>query len=128
MTPKGDFENILPPAITAKATPSPAGNELVIPLPEMNQTIHLASDHLIAVLGVESFQILEDGIGLRNYTGYRFECDGDWAAYVSQNNEAALRFIHENPVGQGHGYILTAVSEDEFKALKPSKQSAEQRP
>ena len=118
MTPMDEFDKILPPEITAKATRS--GNEWVLPLTEANQAIHLASEHGIAVLGAEVFRILDNGLGVENYSGYAFEHEGDWPGYVRQNNEAALRFIEEHPVGQGYGYILTTVSEAEFKVQQMS--------
>jgi hypothetical protein len=122
MTPIDDFDKLLPPAITEKSTLSPAGNERLIPFPEVNHAIHLASMNLIAVLGVELFRILPDGIAPQNYSGYEFERKGDWQAYVRQNNEAALHFIEANPAAPGHSYILTTASEEEFKALSPSEQ------
>jgi hypothetical protein len=125
MTPTNDFNNILPPEITAKATRS--GNEWVLPMAEANQAIRLASAHAIAILGVELFRIQTDGLGVENYSGYGFEYQGDWPAYVRFNNEAALHFIAAHPAEPGHGYILTTTSEDEFKALKPSKEESESR-
>lgn len=94
-----------------------ADDEWVIPLPEVKQAIHLASEHLIAVLGVESFRILENGLGGEGFSVYIFDFGRDWPTYVCQNNEAAGRFIEENQLGQGYGYILTTVSEDEFNPL-----------
>jgi hypothetical protein len=116
MTPMDEFDKILPSEITAKATRS--GNEWVLPLAEANRAIHLASEHRIAILGVEAFRILDNGLGVENYSGYEFEYESEWPAYVRQNNEAALRFIQEHPVGHGHGYILTTVSEIEFRAMR----------
>jgi len=113
-----DFGKILPPAITEKATRTPAGNEWVLPLPEANQSIHLATTNRIAILGVEAVRILDDGLGVENCSGYELSDVGDWTAYVHRNNEAALRFIDDNSVGHGRGYILTAVSKSEFKALR----------
>jgi hypothetical protein len=110
-----DLDNLLPSVITDAAVR--AGDEWVIPLTEVNQAIHLATKHLIAVLGVESFRILENGFGTEGYTGYTLDFQGDWPTYVRQNNEAALRFIEENQLGEGYGYILTTASENEFKAV-----------
>lgn len=47
------FDAIPPPAITAAALRN--GNEWVLPLPHAKEAIKLASEHLIAVLGVECF-------------------------------------------------------------------------
>lgn len=101
----GDFNQILPTTVTDAAVRS--GNEWVVPLP-----------HLIAVLGVESFRILDNGLGVEGYTGYAFDFQGNWPAFVAENNTAALRFIGENPPGHGYGYILTTSSQDEFENLR----------
>jgi hypothetical protein len=106
----GDFEKILPGEITHAATRTPADTEWVIPFPEVEQAIQFASRHLIAVLGVEVFRVLETGLGVENYSGYEFDPEGDWTAFVTRNNEAALRFIAENVHGTGYGYILTTSS------------------
>jgi len=109
------LDNILPSAITAAAWRN--GNEWVLPLPQVKEAVKLASEHLIAVLGVEVFHIEENGFRAENYTGYDFDFLGDWPAYVQQNNRAAFQFIEKNELGTGYGYILTTSSEEEFKNL-----------
>jgi len=111
-----EFGRILPVTITDKAVRS--GHEWVIPFLQVKRAINVASEHLIAVLGVESFRILENGLGVEGYTGYAFESQRDWPSFVRQNNDAALRFIDENQLGEGFGYILTTSSKDEFKSLE----------
>ena len=91
-----------------------------MPLPEAKQAIDLANGHLVAVLGVESFRMLEDGLGVEGYSGYAFDFQADWPTFVAENNAAALRFIDENPLGNGYGYILTTTSEHEFTHLRDS--------
>lgn len=110
------FDAILPSEITDAAVRS--GNEWVLPLPQAKEAIDLATKHLISILGVESFRIAHDGFLVQNYTGYAFEFRGDWPSYVQQNNQAALSFIEESPLGEGYGYILTASSEPEFESLR----------
>jgi hypothetical protein len=109
------FDTILPSALTAVALRN--GNEWVLPLGQVKEAIKLASEHLIAVLGVEVFHIEENGLRVENYTGYDFDFLGDWPAYVEQNNRAAFQFIEKNELGNGYGYILTTSSEEEFKNL-----------
>jgi hypothetical protein len=109
------FDDILPLSITNTAKRS--GNEWVLPLREAKQAIELASDNGIAILGVESFRIEEGGFRVENYTGYGFDFTGDWPDYMRQNNDAASKFITDNPLGDGYGYILTAASRSEFDAL-----------
>jgi hypothetical protein len=110
------FNAILPPEITDAAVRS--SNEWVFPLLQATEAVDLATKHLIAVLGVESFRIEHKGFLLLDYTGYIYEFRGDWPSYVQQNNLAALSFIEENPLGDGYGYILTASSELEFQSLR----------
>ncbi|MCU1261008.1 MAG: hypothetical protein JWO80_3893 [Bryobacterales bacterium] len=98
----GDFEKILPGEITDAATRTPADTEWIIPFPEVEQAIQFASRHLIAVLGVEIFRVPENGLGVENFSGYEFDPEGDWTAFVTRNNEAALKFIAENIHGTGY--------------------------
>jgi hypothetical protein len=111
----GDLEKALPNAITNRAVVS--GNELLIPLDDARAAIAIASQSLIAVLGVEVFRILDDGLGTETYSGYEFNFNGNWQDYVGLNNDAALRFLDENSYGEGYGYILTSTSENEFRSL-----------
>jgi hypothetical protein len=108
-----DFGKILPTTITDAAVR--AGDEWIIPFPEVVQAITLAGQHRIAVLGLESFHIVEKGLGCVGYSGYAFEPQEDWAQFVRQNNSEALRFVEDNPRGDDFGYVLTTSSEDEFK-------------
>jgi hypothetical protein len=114
----GDFEKALPSAIVDLATTTPSGSELVIPLDDANRAVSIANQNLIAVLGVEIFRVLDNGLGVETYSGYDFDLRGNWEDFARLNNDAALRFIQENPFGEGYGYILTAVSKDEFRRLQ----------
>jgi hypothetical protein len=104
---------LLPPDIATTATR--AGKELIIPMPEALKAITIASNAQIAILAVESFRIEENSIARTNYAEYDFEYQGDWPSFVRQNNEAATRFIEENPLGSGYGYILTSTSEEGYQ-------------
>ena len=95
-----------------------SGQEWVIPFHEVKQAIELAGERLIAVLGVELLRILENGLGVEGYTVYALDFQGDWPTFVAENNAVALRFIEDNPRGQGYGYILTTTSETEFRHLR----------
>jgi hypothetical protein len=102
-----DLERILPSDITNFASRS--GNELVLPLDEAKQAVLIASRNLIAILG--------DGLKVETYSGYDLKFEGNQEEYVRLTNNAALNFIRENSFGAGHGYILTATSEYEFREL-----------
>jgi hypothetical protein len=69
------------------------------------------------VLGIECFRILEDGLGVLDYSGYNLGLRGDWQEFVRLNNSAAVKFLAEHELGDGHGYILTSTSEKEYRAL-----------
>jgi hypothetical protein len=109
------LDTILSSAI--KKAAKRCGNEWVLPFQEAKEAIDLASANAIAILGVESFRIEEDGFRVENYTGYAFDFRGDWPDYANQNNTAALNFISDNAAGDGYGYILTAASRSEFEVI-----------
>jgi hypothetical protein len=110
----GEFERILTRDLVASAAQT--GTELIFPYPQVVAAIHEATTHRIAVLGVEVFRILEQGLGCEAYSGYGFdECQADWTDYVLRNNQAAATFVAENIRSQGYGYILTTSSQDEAK-------------
>jgi hypothetical protein len=89
---------------------------LVLTIDHAQRAVGIATQRLIAILGVEVFRILTDGLGVVTYSGYAFEHD-DWREFVRLNNEEALRFLGENRLGDGYGYILTATSEQEYPRL-----------
>ena len=64
--------------------------------------VDLAAKHLITIPGIESFRIGRNRFLSLDYTGYAFEFRRDWPSYVQQNNQAALSFIEEYPLGEGH--------------------------
>jgi hypothetical protein len=109
-----DFDAILPAVINNAAIRS--GNEWLMPLPQAKEAINLATNHRIAVLGLEVLRVT--GLITAGYSGYEFEFVDDWVKFVSSNNEAALRYIVEHEFGSGYAYILTTTSAREFEALK----------
>jgi hypothetical protein len=117
-----DFGAILPNEITSVWVRS--GNEWVIPLPQAQDAIRVATDHLIAVLGVDSLRIQQDGMYVVGFSGWDFKLEGDWADFVRQNNDAASGFINNHRLGPGYGYILTTTSETEFRLLMDHRQEA----
>lgn len=117
----GDFEKILPVDLLQSVIRTLAGSELelVFPFAETRRAILVATTHQIAVLGVEVFRILPDGLGVINYSGYGFDDKSDdWTLYVTLNNDAAAQFVSENERGPGYGYILTASSRTEAATLR----------
>jgi len=113
---ENDFDKILPHEIKGVSVRS--GNECVIPFPKVREAIELASQHLIAVLGVEVFHILPSGLGTEGYSGYELKFNGNWTDFVSQNNESATNYIDQHRFDEGYGYILTTASEKEFAHLR----------
>ncbi len=88
----GDFEEMLPDEITIPSFHS--GEELVLNYSHARQAIEMAAEHLIAVLGIEAFQILDSGLRLQTYSAYTFE-SGVWKKFVEQNNHEASLFLSE---------------------------------
>jgi hypothetical protein len=120
----GAPESILPDEITRLAIklgkgilPSPH-TELVLPYSEALRAIRIATEHDIAVLGLEAHEVKTDGlltIGLADASAY-IRYAGDWKVYVAKMNSAAELWITEHRLGENHGYILTSTSEREFIA------------
>jgi hypothetical protein len=110
-----DFTSVMPADLLRRARKN--NNELVFPYPEVMQAIAAATEKDVAILGVEVFEI-DDGLRVQDYSGYEFNEDADWRKFVQANNAAALEFVHNYSKGEGHGYILTATSEREFRHLK----------
>lgn len=101
-----------------RQTARQSGNEWVYPYPSVLQVIEIASSKSISVLGVELFQILENGLITEGLSGYEVQFVDDWIAFVQRNNALALDFVEQNRRGLGYGYILTSTSADEFRSLK----------
>ena len=114
----GDLENLLPEDLKKRAIPSE--NELILPYADALHAITIANEHQIAVLGLDVVDILTEGpyrFYVSNYTGYDIKFAGNWQAFMMANNSEAERWIEQHPLGDGHGYILSSVSETEFAAL-----------
>jgi len=63
----GALESILPEdvknrAITLRNDSGPPDPELVLPFAEAVRAIEIASEHQIAVLGLEAFEVRKDGL------------------------------------------------------------------
>ena len=101
-----------------KKTAIESEDEFVFPYPEVISVIRIASEHEIAILGVEAFEVRTDGLKVVDYSGYEFQFTGDWQAFVKTNNAEAARFIEAHRLGENHGYILTSASSREFASLK----------
>lgn len=112
---KQDFDRILLPEI--KQTSVLSGAEWVIPFRRLNEAIALATEHSIAVLGIEVFRVLSDGLGAEGFRGYEFKFDGNWPDFVSLNNRSASAYVNQHEFGEGYGYILTTTSKNEFAHL-----------
>jgi hypothetical protein len=112
----GDLEGIFPDEIR-KSTLWP-GNELVLPYTEASNAIGIATEHQIAILGIEAFNVLKDGLLTVDYSGYDVPYKDDWLAYVVAMNAEAERWITEHRYGADHGYTLTSASRKEFDQIQ----------
>jgi hypothetical protein len=120
----GALENALPEdirnrAVTLQNDSAVPHPELALPFADALLAIEIASEHQIAVLGLEAFEVRRDGlltVGLADASAYiRFA--GDWKAYVAKMNSEAEGWIRNHPFGENHAYILTSASQDEFARL-----------
>jgi hypothetical protein len=93
------------------------GNELILPYEDALAAIGIANEHEIAVLGFDSGEVLGGGFQILDYTGYDANIPfiGDWITYVKDMNVAAKRWIEGHRLGKNQGYIITSVSQKEFK-------------
>ena len=84
--------------------------------------VQIATDHSIAVLGLEAGEVKGDGFQVIDYTGYEVDVmlKPDWKAYVEAMNSRAEDWTKTHRYEHNHGYVLTATSEREFREL-PSR-------
>jgi hypothetical protein len=114
----GELECVLPDELKNGALAS--GNELVLPYAEALAAIVIATNHQIAVLGLDAFEVQKDGlrtIYLADASRYILFA-GNWGAYVANLNAEAERWLKEHRLGENHGYILTSASERELASSK----------
>lgn len=110
-----DLISIVPTEILDRARRD--GKEFVFPHPDVLDVIRLATEHDVAILGIEVFEV-KAGLLVEDYSGYEFPHGDDWRDFVRDNNSAALEFVCRHPAGGDHGYILTSASEREFRQLR----------
>ena len=113
-----DLDRVLPQDIISRARTTPDGTEYVIPYADVLEAVQIATEHAIAVLGVEVFQIIGDGLLAQEYSTYEFSLGDDWEAFVRLNNVQARDFVEHHARGEEHGYILTSTSKHEFADLR----------
>jgi hypothetical protein len=95
-----------------------SGNQFVYPYPIILEVVGTATAKNISVLGVEVFHVLSNGLLTETISSYEVPFNGDWDDFVKKNNVLAADFIDQHRKGEGHGYILSATSEKEFRKLK----------
>jgi hypothetical protein len=113
-----ELECILPDELKNGAIVS--GSELVLPYAEARAAILIATNHRIAVLGLEAFEVQKDGlrtVDLADASAY-IPFAGDWGAYVANLNAEAERWLKDHRLGENHGYILTSATERELASAK----------
>jgi len=99
------------------------GGEIVFSYPDVLQIVRLAMTAQIAVLGVETFEIVKDGLQVGNFSGYEVSFEEDWKQFVDRNNLLALEFIEQHRLGEDHGYILTSTSLEEYRQVIEQKRA-----
>jgi hypothetical protein len=114
----GKLDGILPAPIRDRALS--IGNELILPYVDALAAIAIANEYQIAVLGLDSGEVREDGFQFLDSTMYDrgIEFTGDWSPHVAAMNAEAERWIKGHRIGKNCGYILTSTSKEEFAQLK----------
>jgi hypothetical protein len=121
----GDFESVT--AIGNAATGRMDDGELVFPFPEVLEVINLCTATQIAVLGVELFEVRQEGYRTETLSGYDQQLQRGpetiegWPEYVKMNNSLAAEFVRANPTGDDHVYVLTTSSWREFCVIQDMK-------
>jgi len=110
-----EFESHLPFSILEKSFKT--GNEYAIPYPEVLQAVQIATAKNIAILGVETFRVVDDALRCDRFSGYGFELGDDWISFVQANNHQALQEIVEVDRHVGNRFILTTASKSEYEEL-----------
>lgn len=109
------FEKYLPLEMLAKSIKT--GNEYAIPYPDVLEAVQIATSKEIAILGVETFSVVEHGLQCERFSGYEFELGDDWASFVGANNDQALKEMAVAGHHAGTRFILTTASKSEFDEL-----------
>ena len=114
----GALEDILPDHITEHAL-TLSNTELVLPYTQALQAIATATEHSVAILGLEAFEVTKEGLLTLHLadSSRDIRFTGDWKAYVARMNNEADRWLRDHKLGENHGYILTSASEKEFAPL-----------
>ena len=117
----GELEKLLPTELKSKATKF--GDELLLPYAEALNAVALASSQRVAVLGIESFQIRDDGLfATVSYTDYDRDVtfSGDWTECVTALSVKAKNWIQKNPLGPHGTYPSERVSDTVVSNEVPS--------
>lgn len=126
----GEFYRKIPGIEAAAA--GALGNELTFGFPAVLDVVVLCTANEVAILGLELFEVRQEGYITKNYSLYDLEenlrhgpsTKEGWAVYVNKNNTRADEFVRQYPAQERQVYILTASSWEEFCDLKqPSPRS-----
>jgi hypothetical protein len=96
------------------------GDELLLPHPDALSAIQIASENQIAILGVDVHRVRQGGLEtvLLFDPSRSISFAGDWTSYVAAINAESARWTREHPPDEGHLYLLSSTSFDEFSNLK----------
>jgi hypothetical protein len=125
----GEFEQI---SGIAAAAVSRVGNELAFTFPDVLHVVKICTQHEVAVLGIELFEVHTDGYSTKRLSLYSHDQsaqqqlnrtlqESGWQGYVGASNALAEEFIRQNPTGDEHVYLLTTSSWREFREIQKIK-------
>ena len=119
---KSDFEEI--ESIARAASGRTIGSELAFTFPDVLEVLKLCTENEIAVLGVEIFEVRQNGYLTKNLSVYDQQIgkgpkqQGAWGDYVNANNRFAEEYVRLNSAGDDHVYVLTTATWREFQETK----------
>ena len=93
------------------------GAELSFAYCDVFETVRICTQHEIAVLGVEIFEVTKDDkYQAKGFSDYTLVMH-NWSRFVKDNNNLAVEFIQRNPFDNGHVYVFTTCSRTEYSDL-----------
>lgn len=115
--------------IAARANTREPGGQLAFTFPEVIEVIAICTANQIAVLGIEVFRLKDGLFYASGFSTYELElekrwprlAESDWDKYTADNNAHAEEFVHLDPRGDDHVYVLTTASWNEHQELKALK-------
>ena len=91
------------------------GKEMYFRKSEALRVVTLCTENCIAILGIEIFELRNEGLQSKGFSDYEVSPNG-WLKFVRANNGLADQFLKERQ-SAADVYVLTTTSKEEFNKL-----------